>query len=228
MAIVVRDLGVRPYAEALAIQEETVAAKHRDPSRADELLLVEHPAVYTLGRAADPAELCGAPERLGVPVFRVGRGGGVTFHGPGQFVAYPILSLPPGRRDIRGYVCALQRVLERVCAEFGVASTAAGPHPGVWVHGAKIAAIGIGVRRWVTWHGVALNVDVDPTYFDAIVPCRVHGLRVTSLARELGRTPDRDAVAGTFVRCFREAFDRPAVGGAVDGDGCGRMHAAVA
>lgn len=226
MAIVVRDLGDCPYAEALAIQEEVVAAKLSDPSRDDELLLVEHPAVYTLGRGADPADLCGAPERLGVPVFRVGRGGGVTFHGPGQLVAYPILSLPPGRRDIRGYVCDLQRVLERVCVEFNVSATSAGPHPGVWVHGAKIAAIGIGVRRWVTWHGVALNVDVDASYFEAIVPCRMHGLRITTLAREIGRTPAPDVVAATFVRCFREVFDRPAVGG--DGRGRGPMELAVA
>lgn len=206
MALVVRDLGLCPYADALAIQEEIVAAKLRDDEGDDTLLLVEHPPCYTLGRGADAADLCGAPERLGVPVFRVGRGGGVTFHGPGQLVAYPILALRSGRRDVRRYVRMLEEVLIRVCADFGVTAGADGPHPGVWVQGAKLAAIGVGIRRWVTLHGVALNVATELAYFEAVVPCRVAGLRVTRLADLCAPVPSSAAVRAAFVRHFTAAL----------------------
>lgn len=205
MALAVRELGFVPYAEALEMQEEAVARKLAGAAD-DELLLLEHEPVFTLGRGADAADLLDAPARLGIPAVRVRRGGGVTFHGPGQLVAYPILGLPPARRDIRRYVADLAAVLLAVCADFGVAASAAGPHPGVWVNGRKIAAIGVGVRRWVTCHGVALNVSTDVRCFDAIVPCRVPGMSATSLAIELGQAPPMTAVRAAFVRRFRAVF----------------------
>ncbi len=181
MALVVRELGFVPYRRAAELQEELVARKLAEGGD-DVLLLVEHESVFTLGRGADDADLLDAPRRLGVEAHRVRRGGGVTYHGPGQMVAYPIVALPAGRRDIRRYVCDLQKILVSVCADFGVDAAADGPHPGVWVGGRKLAAVGIGVRRWVTCHGVALNVTTDVRFFDAIVPCRVPGMGATSLA----------------------------------------------
>jgi len=205
MALVVRELGLCAYAEALALQEQIVANKLLG-SADDSLLLVEHPPVYTLGRAADDADLLAAPTRLGVPVFRVGRGGGVTFHGPGQLVAYPILALPHAIRDVRRYVKFLEDILIAVCAEFGVSAAADGPHPGVWVAGAKLGAIGVGIKRWVTSHGVALNVSTDLDFFAAVVPCRVAGMRMTSLERECGRAIALADVRDVFVRRFTQAY----------------------
>jgi lipoyl(octanoyl) transferase len=204
MPLVVRNLGFVPYAEALALQEDLVARRLAGPED-DQLLLLEHEPVFTLGRGADEADLLGAPQRLGVAAHRVRRGGGVTFHGPGQLVAYPILSLPTDRRDIRRYVHDLESVLVAVCADFGVAASA-GPHPGVWVDRRKLAAIGVGVRRWVTCHGVALNVSTDVRYFEAIVPCKVPGMTATSLAIELGAAPPMEQVCESFAHRFREAF----------------------
>ena len=213
MPIMVRDLGFMPYADALALQEDLVACKLSDSAAEDQLLLVEHEPVYTLGRGADEADLCGAPGRLGISAHRVRRGGGVTYHGPGQLVAYPILTLPPGRRDIRRYVGDLEAVLVRVCADFGVTAAGCGPHPGVWVAGRKLAAIGIGVRRWVTCHGVALNVETDVRYFDAIVPCKIPGMAATSLAMELGEAPAIEHVRQAFVQRFCEVFAADAADG---------------
>lgn len=211
MALVVRKMGFVPYMEALALQEDLVTRRLDGPED-DQLLMLEHEPVFTLGRGADEADLLGAPQRLDVAAHRVRRGGGVTFHGPGQLVAYPILSLPPDRQDVRRYVRDLESVLVAVCADFGVAATS-GPHPGVWVDGRKLAAIGVGVRRWVTSHGVALNVSTDVRYFDAIVPCKVPGMTATSLAIELGVAPPMAQVCESFARRFLEVFasERPDV-----------------
>jgi len=209
--LVVRDLGRCPYASVLALQDELVARKI-DGERADYLLLLEHEPVYTLGRGADLADLCGADQRLGVSVHRVGRGGGVTFHGPGQLVAYPIVSLMRGGRDVHRYVRQLESVLLRACAAFGVAATRRDGLAGAWVADRKIAAVGIGVRRWTTSHGVALNVDADLRFFEAVVPCRVPGMRVTSLAQELATgAPPMDAVQAVFEQEFRAVFGYAAV-----------------
>ena len=209
--LVVRDLGRCPYASVLALQDELVARKI-DGERADYLLLLEHEPVYTLGRGADLADLCGADQRLGVSVHRVGRGGGVTFHGPGQLVAYPIVSLMRGGRDVHRYVRQLESVLLRACAAFGVVATRRDGLAGAWVGDRKIAAVGIGVRRWTTSHGVALNVDTDLRFFEAVVPCRVPGMRVTSLAQELATgAPPMDAVRAVFEQEFRTVFGYAAV-----------------
>src|ERR1700687_4163962 len=193
------------YAAALALQEELVTRKIAGDCN-DYLLLLEHEPVYTLGRGADAQDLRGADELLGVPVFRVGRGGGVTFHGPGQLVAYPIIRLRHAGRDVHRYVRSLEDVLIAACADFGIAAQRHPGQTGVWVGTAKVASIGVGVRRWTTFHGVALNVSTDLSFFERIVPCRMPDVRMTSLARECGSAPPMHDVRATFVRHFRAAF----------------------
>lgn len=198
MALIVHDLGRCPYAQAIALQEELLERKLAGDD-ADYLLVVEHDPVYTLGRGADEAELLGAGERLGVPVFRVGRGGGVTFHGPGQLVAYPIVALTGRIRDIGRYVRTLEAALIETCSTFGIQARRRDGAPGTWVGAEKIAAVGVGVRQWVTWHGVALNVSTDLTFFEAIVPCRMPEMRMTSMQRHLGSAPPLPRVKTTLV-----------------------------
>jgi lipoate-protein ligase B len=188
-------------------------AARRAGETGDRLLLLEHPPVVTLGRAAKPAHLLVPREELarrGVGVFEVVRGGDVTWHGPGQLVGYPIVDLATrGRPDVPGFLRLVEAAL---CEALGALGVAAGTHPGwtgVFVAGAhpprKIASIGIGVRGWVTWHGFALNVDCDLAGFEAIVPCGLHGVVMTSVARELGGAPPelgaraREAVGRAFA-----------------------------
>ena len=194
-------LGRVCYAQALALQESTHHAK-RGGEETDHLLLLEHDPVYTLGRGADAADLRAAPQDLGVPVFRVRRGGGATFHGPGQLVGYPIVHLGPNGRGVRRYVQTLEESMIATCAAFGVNALTHPGHTGVWVGDEKIAAIGIGVRRGISDHGVALNVMTDVSYFRHIVPCRTSDLHVTTLERVLGWAPPIELVAATFARCF--------------------------
>jgi lipoate-protein ligase B len=205
MQLLVRELGLCAYATALALQEEILARKIAGDAH-DYLLLLEHEPVYTLGRGADSADLLGADRGLGVPSFRVGRGGGATFHGPGQLVAYPLLTLGHGGRDVHRYVHALEEVLIRVCRDFGITANRRGGFTGVWVDSAKIASIGIGVRRWTTFHGIALNVSTDLSFFARIVPCRMPDVRMTSMASELGAAPPMAQVRGAFVEEFRSVF----------------------
>ncbi len=205
MTLVVRDLGLYAYPTALALQEELVARKIAGDID-DYLLVLEHEPVYTLGRGADARDLLGADELLGVPVFRVSRGGGVTFHGPGQLVAYPIVTLSHGGRDVHRYVRMLEGVLIGVCADFGVAAVRRASLTGVWVGEAKIASIGVGVRRWTTFHGIALNVSTDLSFFAQIVPCRMPDVRMTSLELELGAAPPMADVRASFISQFRAAF----------------------
>jgi lipoate-protein ligase B len=189
------------YGRALAMQEELVARKIGGDER-DYLLILEHEPVYTLGRGADEADLLGAPVRLAVPVFRVGRGGGVTFHGPGQLVAYPILRLPRGGRDVHRYVRTLEKIIIDTCRRLAVEATARPDLTGVWVGDAKIASIGIGVRHWITYHGLALNVSTDLAFFDGVVACRMPEIRVTSLERVLRRPVLLGEVAPHLIDCF--------------------------
>lgn len=205
MSLRVHHLGRIEYGRALALQQDLVTRKLAGDD-VNHLLLLEHDPVYTLGRGANEADLCCADERLGVPVFRVGRGGGVTFHGPGQLVAYPILTLPKAGRDVHRYVHNLEDVLIAVCAEFSVAARRHPDEIGVWVEGRKIASIGVGVRRWTTLHGVSLNVSTDLAFFSAVVPCRTPGLPMTSLQQELGWAPSMATVEEVFVDCFYRVF----------------------
>lgn len=198
-------LGRVEYAAALALQEARVAQKLAGEAT-DHLLLLEHPSVYTLGRGAKEEDLLGAPARLGVPVFRVGRGGGATYHGPGQLVAYPIIGLAAHGRDVHRYVRRLEAVLMQVCADFGVPARRRDGLTGVWVEDRKIASIGVGVRRWVTCHGVALNVAPELRFFEAVIPCAMPRVQMTSLLLETGTAPDPGRVSDAFAARFREVF----------------------
>lgn len=201
-------LGLVPYSEAWDIQ----LRMHREVAediRPDTLLLLEHPHVYTLGRRGqeddilvDSAELA----RLGVEVHHTDRGGEVTYHGPGQLVGYPILSLRRWGGGPLKYVRALERMLIETLAEFGVVAESEGHPTGVWVEDRKIAAIGVKVSRRVTTHGFALNVCPDLSYFDHIVPCGMPEGRVTSLSLELGREVAVSEVAPVLVERFGAVF----------------------
>jgi lipoyl(octanoyl) transferase len=195
------DLGCLEYLHALTVQEDLL---HRRSERAgnDALLLIEHPPVFTLGRGAEEKNLLTPRE---IPVHRVSRGGEVTFHGPGQLVGYPLIDLTNHGRDVHLYLRGLEAVLIEVLATCGIAARCETGKTGVWVDEKKIASIGVGVRRWVTYHGFALNVTTDLSYFADIVPCGLVGVRMTSMA-ELLPVADvasiKPLVAATFARYF--------------------------
>ena len=209
-------LGRVPYAEALALQEARVA-EVRAGRAGDALLLLEHPPVITLGRSARPENLLQRPDalaELGVELHEIARGGDVTWHGPGQLVGYAILDLQArGRADVHRFLRDLESGLIDALEKLGLAAEIRSGMTGVFVAPSapprKIASIGVGLRGWVTWHGFALNVDPDLAGFDAIVPCGLQGVEMTSIARELGETAaadlparSREAVADAFVRRF--------------------------
>ena len=192
----VRRLGRVPYGEGLALQERLVAERQagRIP---DTLLLLEHDPVFTLGRNARAENVLFPEAELrarGFEVFETGRGGDVTYHGPGQVVGYPILSLAPDRCDVHRYVRDIEEVLIRTCADYGVAASRVPGMTGAWVGQQKIAAIGVRIARWITSHGFAFNVGGDLAPFGLIVPCGIRGRGVTSLERLLDRPVPRDAV----------------------------------
>jgi lipoate-protein ligase B len=193
-------LGRRAYDEVLALQRE-LQERVRE-GEADRLLLVEHPPVITLGRGADERHVL-APS---APVVRVNRGGDVTYHGPGQLVGYPIVDLDRRGRDIHRYLRDLEEVLIRVAARFGVAAERRAGLTGVWCGDAKLAAIGVGIRRWVTMHGFALNVADLGREFASIVPCGLAGMGVTSLAAETGAEPALAVVEDVVIEEFAAVF----------------------
>jgi lipoyl(octanoyl) transferase len=195
----VASLGVVDYAAALELQSALLSARYQDEI-GDTLLLLEHPHVYTLGRGADDRYLVAPPP--GVPIHRVSRGGQVTYHGPGQLVGYPILKLEGADRDVIRYLRKLEDAMIDALATFGIAAGRRQGLTGVWVGPLKIASIGVGLRRWVTLHGFALNVTTDLRYFDAIVPCGIEGCRMTSIAA-LGH---REISVATFARAMRTSF----------------------
>lgn len=205
----VRRLGLVPYGEGLRLQAELVGAR-RAGEIPDTLLLLEHPHVITLGSSADAADVLVdevTRERLGIEVFEVGRGGSVTYHGPGQLVGYPILDLRPLGKDLHEYLRRLEDVLIRTAAAFGVEAGRREGLTGAWTEQGKLAAIGVRVSsQWITSHGVALNVSADLRYFDTIVPCGIPDETVTSLARELGRPVGMDAAAEALTQAFAEVF----------------------
>ena len=169
----------------------------------DTLLLLEHPPVYTLGRGADERFVLNPGQ---VPVQRVSRGGQVTFHGPGQLVGYPILALFGRRRDVHAYIRRLEDVLIQTLASYGLPARRREGLTGVWCGEDKIASIGVGIRRWVTFHGFALNVDPDLSYFDRIVPCGLADVRMTSMARALGRPIAVQTVKSRLAEVFAATF----------------------
>lgn len=182
----VLDLGLLDYRQAWDTQKQVLAERLAGTTE-DTLILVEHPPVYTLGRSREAASHVLAPGD--VPVIQVERGGDVTWHGPGQLVAYPIIALPEGHRDLHAYMHTLEAAVIRTSAAFGVQAGTNTRNTGVWVKERKLCSIGIHCRRWVTWHGLALNVDPDLSYFERIVPCGLDGVRMTSLAEELSEGP---------------------------------------
>ena len=182
----VRRLGLVPYAEALAMQRALVEER-RAGAVPDLLLLLQHPAVITLGVKGDGgrSHILAADERLaemGIDVSETGRGGDVTYHGPGQVVGYPIVDLRPDRCDVHRYVRDIEEVMIRVCAGYGVAAGRIAGLTGAWVGGEKIGAIGVRISRWITSHGFAFNVATDLRHFDLIVPCGIADHGVTCIA----------------------------------------------
>ena len=184
----------------------------------DTLIMLEHPPVLTLGRAASLEALRVAESELPVQLVRTGRGGQITFHGPGQLVAYPILRLEEGRRDLHRYLRDLEAVVIDVCADFGVTAERQAGRTGVWVGERKLASIGVRASNWVTSHGVGLNYGMDLSGFDLIEPCNLTGVRMTSLGLELGQPPARRDVEARWCLRFAERFDRRLQQGPVEGD----------
>ncbi len=227
--LAVRRLGVVPYGEALALQRALVEQRKR-AEIPDTLLLLQHPHVLTLGVKGDGgrSHILAPGDRLsalGVEVAETGRGGDVTYHGPGQLVAYPIIDLDPDRRDVHRYVRDLEEVMIRVCAVYGVTAGRIIGKSGAWVRvpdgpaspegtasatlpPEKIGALGVRISRWITSHGIALNVWTDLEYFRLIVPCGIADYGVTSLEREIGVQIPIDQVEAHFVQSFGNVFDR--------------------
>jgi lipoyl(octanoyl) transferase len=211
----VRRLGLIGYDEALALQRELVEERRADKVR-DLLLLLEHPPVITLGVRSDiaRANVVATDERLadlGIAVHETGRGGDVTYHGPGQIVGYPILDLRPDRCDVHKYVRDLEEVMIRTCADFDVTAGRITGLTGAWIGAEKIGAIGIRISRWITSHGFAFNVSTNLDHFALIVPCGISDRGVTSLERVAGRSIAMPQVENALVRRFAEVFDRVAV-----------------
>jgi len=202
-----------PYAEALALQHRIVAARKRGALN-DTLLLLEHPPVFTLGRNANESNVVASPElltQLGIDVFRVERGGDVTYHGHGQLVGYPILDLHNFRLDVGWFVRSMEETLIRTLADFDLRGKRIEKLIGVWLDTpsgeTKIAQIGARIEQWITYHGFALNVDPNMAHFDLIVPCGISDKQVTSMARVLNRPIEMRVVRERIAARFGEVFD---------------------
>ena len=207
--MIVRWLGRLHFEEALAIQEQIVARKIAAPGSDDELLLLEHDPVYTIGRTPDQSSLRGSAEtrlaanaQLPHPVVQINRGGQATYHGPGQLIVYPILELRSRGQDLHRYLRALEEVLIEFCRSYDVAAQRRDGLTGVWVEHRKIASIGVGVRRWISMHGFALNVCGDLAPFAQITPCGIAGVEMTSLAKETLADLNVQSVATEMQRLF--------------------------
>jgi lipoyl(octanoyl) transferase len=205
----VERLGLVPYDEALELQSRLVAQR-RAGDIPDTLLLLEHPHVITLGTSAHRDHILVDDEQarlLGIDVFETGRGGDVTYHGPGQLIGYPILDLKPDRCDLHRYVRDLEQVLVHALASFGIEAGRKNGLTGVWVGDEKIAAIGVRVSSgWITSHGFALNVSTDLSFFGSIVPCGITQFGVTSIAEHAAAAPARDAVCDAVSTAFGRVF----------------------
>jgi lipoyl(octanoyl) transferase len=182
----VRWLGRMSFADALALQEQLVADKRGNQSLGDELLLLEHDPVYTIGRTPNQSSLLGAAH-LPYPLFPINRGGQATYHGPGQLIGYPIIDLRHCGQDLHRYLRWLEELLVETLADLGIAATTRSGLTGVWVENRKIASIGVGVRHWITMHGFALNVCGDLSPFSDIVPCGIANVTMTSIEKETGQ-----------------------------------------
>lgn len=201
----VRDLGLREYGEVWELQKRLVDQRLAGEIP-DTLLLVEHPHVVTRGRAYRGRTLPGDP---GVPVFDVDRGGDVTYHGPGQLVGYPIVHLKEAGISLEEHLRGMERALIEGVASFGIAATRVEGFTGIWAGAKKLASIGVGVRRWVTFHGFALNVNTDLSYFQRLYPCGLQPSTLTSMQKLLGRPVDMAAVKTLFPRCLAPRLKVP-------------------
>jgi len=214
--LLVVGLGRQPYGEALELQRRIARGRIEKEIPRDVLLLVEHPPVVTLGRGSQPAHLPVPREHLtsqGIDLFDIERGGDVTFHGPGQLVGYPIYDLTEHKRDLHWFLRQLEEALIRALNELGIAGERRQHYTGVWTGGRKIASIGIHVKQWVSWHGFALNVTTDLSYFDLIVPCGIPNVVMTSVKQELNERTPRDVwsrAAECVVMGFCEVFGQQA------------------
>ena len=208
--LLVLNLGERSYAEVLAFQRDAAARRISGEIDQDLLILVEHPPVVTLGRKKADNKLPVTEDYLrsrGIELFEVERGGGVTFHGPGQLVGYPIFDLQRHKLDLHWYLRQVEEALIRTLAVYDIAAERNVGFTGVWTGGRKIASIGVHARSWVTWHGFALNVTTDLSYFNIMTPCGIDGVVMTSVSREkpaAGVTLEN--VADETARQFAELF----------------------
>jgi lipoyl(octanoyl) transferase len=203
-------LHVVTYENGMALQQKLVEMRQQD-ALDDQLLLLEHPPVITLGRGGKHENLLASPEVLaanGVRFFETTRGGDITYHGPGQIVGYPILHLGEGNRDVRRYVTNVEEVLIRTVADYGITAERVEGKRGIWVGSNKIAAIGVRIARWVTSHGWALNANTNLDHFRLITPCGLHGTGVTSIEREIGRPVDPAEVRARLAENFSAVFER--------------------
>jgi lipoyl(octanoyl) transferase len=209
--LLVAPLGRRPYEEILHLQRELARARVSGELEQDLLLLVEHPPVVTLGRSAKEGHLI-IPRRAlaerGIEVHEVERGGDVTFHGPGQLVGYPIVDLRQHKRDLHWYLRQLEEALIRTVAQYGIAAERTPAYTGVWTDGRKLASIGVHAREWVTWHGFALNVTTDLSFFDLIVPCGIQAVTMTSVERELAgaKPPSLTEIGAVVANALGDVF----------------------
>jgi len=202
------EFGLEMYIRALAHQ--SVAVQEVAAGRVERLLVMEHPPVITLGRNSGAEHLRITPETLthqGIQVVQTSRGGSVTCHYPGQLVVYPILRLNHRPGGLRQLVSALEEAVIRALASYGLSATRSPGRPGIWIKERKIASIGLALKNWVTYHGLALNVNRDTSLFDLIRPCGLPGVRVTSVHGELDRDePEISAMSGTLIRHLREVL----------------------
>jgi len=204
------DLGRRAYGEVLELQRAIARSRISGEIEQDVLLLVEHPAVITLGRSSKNSHLLANPAQLaarGVELFEVERGGDVTFHGPGQLVGYPIVDLKRHKQDLHWYLRQVEELLIRGLGAFGIEGERVAKYTGVWTRNRKIASIGVHARDWVTWHGFALNVSTELSYFELIVPCGIPEVTMTSLRRELDRDVSFSEVSAVIARATADVFD---------------------
>ena len=207
MSVSLLDLGRRPYTEVWALQRRLVEARSKGEAP-DTLILVEHENVITLGRKTTPENF----KPLEVPVFQVERGGDATYHGPGQLVGYPIIKMDVP--DVRGFVRSLEEVLIQASTSFSIEAGRKEKHTGVWVGEKKLASIGVAVTNWVTYHGFAINVNTDMSYFQLIRPCGLDPETMTSMERLTGRKVDMESVKGEVVRSFSRVFEMDLAEGA--------------
>lgn len=206
----VERLGLVPYGRALEMQREVARQRIAGTLAEDVLLLVEHPPVITMGRSANEQNVLASSELLvarGVERFEVERGGDVTFHGPGQLVGYPIIDLKRHRKDLHWYLRQVEEALIVALGRIGISAERSQGYTGVWTQGRKIASIGVHARDWVTWHGFALNISTDLSYFDLMVPCGIQSVTMTSVDRELGEgRVTFDQVSDLVAAGFGEVF----------------------